>query len=92
VLLADQKLLVILSETGEVALVEANPGQHRELAKFRAITGKTWNHPVVASGKLFVRNGEEMAAFELKLQPSEEPAADNSSSTESPAASESPSP
>ena len=31
----------------------------------QAIEGKTWNHPVVAHGKLFVRNGEEAACYEL---------------------------
>jgi outer membrane protein assembly factor BamB len=64
-LLADQGLLLILSEKGEVALVEANPERHQELARFAAIEGKTWNHPVVAHGKLFVRNGEEAACYQL---------------------------
>ena len=64
-LLADQKLLLILSEQGEVALVKATPDSHLELAKFKALEGKTWNHPVVAHGKLFVRNGEEAACYEL---------------------------
>ena len=64
-LLADQSLLLILTEEGEVALVEAQPEQHHELTRFKALTGKTWNHPVVAHGKLFVRNGEEIACFQL---------------------------
>jgi len=66
-LLVDQGLLLIVTEKGEVALVEANPDQHKELARFKAIAGKTWNHPVVAHGKLFIRNGEEMACFELPV-------------------------
>jgi outer membrane protein assembly factor BamB len=64
-LLPEQDLLVILSETGEVALVAAKPDVHKELARIKAIQGKTWNHPVIAHGKLFVRNGEEAACFEL---------------------------
>lgn len=64
-LLSDQNLLLILSETGDVALVETNPESHKEIARIPAIEGKSWNHPVVAHGKLFVRNGEEMACFDL---------------------------
>jgi outer membrane protein assembly factor BamB len=64
-LLADQDLLLVLSEKGEAVLVAADPEKHRELGKFQAIEGKTWNHPVVARGKLFVRNGEEAACYEL---------------------------
>jgi hypothetical protein len=63
--LVRQKLLLVLTEQGEVVLLAANPAKHEELGKIEAISGKTWNHPVVAHGRLYVRNDSQMAAFGL---------------------------
>ena len=58
--------LVVLTEDGDLVLVTAAPTRHEEVARFPAIEGKTWNHPVIADGKLLVRNIQEMAAFEIR--------------------------
>jgi outer membrane protein assembly factor BamB len=65
ILLPEQDLLLVVSEEGDLVLVKASPDQHAEIAKFKAIEGKTWNHPVLVGDLLLVRNGEEMAAFRL---------------------------
>jgi hypothetical protein len=64
-LLVEQDLLLILSEKGEAVLVEATPDGHHELARIQAIQGKTWNHPLLVKNRLFVRNAEEIACYEL---------------------------
>jgi outer membrane protein assembly factor BamB len=64
-LLADQGLLLVLTEKGEVVLLAADSKEHRELGRFQAINGKTWNHPTLVDHQLFVRNAEEVACYEL---------------------------
>lgn len=65
-LLADQPVLLVISETGEAVLAAANPEEHEELGRFQAIEGKTWNHPTIVGQRLFVRNAEEMACYDLE--------------------------
>ena len=66
-LLADSGLLLIAGEQGQVALVKADPAAHAEVASFQALEGKTWNHPVVVGDRLYVRNSQEAAAYQLPL-------------------------
>jgi outer membrane protein assembly factor BamB len=60
-------LLLVTAESGEVALVEAVPDGHRELARFQALEGKTWNSPALAAPYLLVRNDRRAACYELPL-------------------------
>jgi len=65
VLLADQDVLLVVSEKGELALVRASAEGYEEFARMPAIEGKTWNHPIVVDGVVYLRNAEEMAAYRL---------------------------
>ncbi|HEX7295263.1 MAG TPA: PQQ-binding-like beta-propeller repeat protein, partial [Pyrinomonadaceae bacterium] len=60
--------LIVMSDTGELALVKASPDAYTEVAKFTALDGKTWNYPAIAGGKLFVRNAKEMAVYKIAAE------------------------
>jgi outer membrane protein assembly factor BamB len=67
VLLPEQGLLLVQAEkTGHVGLIEAKPEDASEKGNFKAIEGKTWNHPVIAHGRLFLRNSDWMVCYEVK--------------------------
>jgi hypothetical protein len=70
-LLPDASLLLVMAENGELLLLSPNPERHQEFGRFRALPVKTWNHPVIAHGRLFVRNAEEMACYDLATPKSE---------------------
>ncbi|MBI3838775.1 MAG: PQQ-like beta-propeller repeat protein [Planctomycetia bacterium] len=66
VLLVDD-LLLVQSEKGDVALVEATPDAYRELTRFSAVSGQSWNCPALSGRRLLVRSEEEAACYELPL-------------------------
>jgi outer membrane protein assembly factor BamB len=67
-LLLTGDLLLILSETGKLVLVQATPEAHHELGSIQVFkSDKTWNHLALARGIAYLRNHEEMACYELPL-------------------------
>lgn len=58
--------LIVVSEQGDLAIVEATPQEYREAVRFESIPGKTWNVPALADGILLVRNQTEMVAYDLR--------------------------
>ena len=53
------KTLVVLSEKGELALIEANPNKFTELANFQVLSGKdNWIPPTYADGRLHCRSSD----------------------------------
>jgi outer membrane protein assembly factor BamB len=57
--------IIVLTEDGEVVLVRATPEAHQEIARFKAIEGRTWNIPAIDNGLLLVRNASEMVCFRI---------------------------
>jgi outer membrane protein assembly factor BamB len=66
VVFADERLY-LFSENGVVGLAEANPGGYKEHGRFEIRTGSlpTWSHPVVANGKLYLRDQDTIYAYSV---------------------------
>jgi outer membrane protein assembly factor BamB len=60
--------LYAFSENGVVGLVEATPTGYRETGRFRIPQDSlpTWAHPVVAGGRLYLRDQDTIYAFDVK--------------------------
>lgn len=63
-LVADGHLWV-LSDRGELALVELGPGGYREKARAQVLEGKTWTMPTLAGKRLYVRSESELVALDV---------------------------
>jgi outer membrane protein assembly factor BamB len=60
--------LYCMSENGVVGLVEVNPTAYREKGRFQIQQGSlpTWTHPVVAGGRLYLRDQDTIYAYDVK--------------------------
>ena len=61
-------MLYLLGENQEIALAEATPEEYRERGRFKIPSrGRpSWAHPVVAGGRLYVRDQGFLTAYEVK--------------------------
>ncbi|HBF33557.1 TPA: hypothetical protein DDW35_03230 [Candidatus Sumerlaeota bacterium] len=64
-------LLYVLGEKGNLALVKPNPAQFEKISEFPTPLSKVekprcWTAPVVANGKLFVRDENQMVCYDVK--------------------------
>jgi outer membrane protein assembly factor BamB len=60
--------LYCFSENGVVGLVEATPAGYKEKGRFRIAQDSlpTWTHPVVAGGRLYLRDQDTIYAYDVK--------------------------
>ena len=60
--------LYALSENGVMGLVEASPTGYREKGRFRIQQDSlpTWAHPVVAGGRLYIRDQDTIYAYDVR--------------------------
>jgi outer membrane protein assembly factor BamB len=61
--------LYLRSETGPVALIKATPEGLKEVSRFDQpdrSKRKSWAHPVIANGKLYLRDQELLLCYDIK--------------------------
>jgi outer membrane protein assembly factor BamB len=63
-------MLYILGEGHEVALAEATPEEYREHGKFKIEShGRpAWAHPVIAGGRMYIRDQESLTAYDIQAK------------------------
>jgi len=67
-LLIAGETLVIMRESGELAFAPASPKPFRFLSRASLLKGVVRAYPALASGRYFVRNERQLAAFDLRPQ------------------------
>ena len=70
VTIAADGMLYCYSEKGDMALVKQNPEKFEIISKFpvKLGTGPHWAHPVIHNGVLYVRHGNTLMAYQLKVE------------------------
>jgi outer membrane protein assembly factor BamB len=64
--LAIRNRLGILSDRGEFVLIEANPNEYQEVARFPFSDERCWTMPTIASNRMFLRDEKKLACFDMK--------------------------
>jgi outer membrane protein assembly factor BamB len=62
-------MLYCWSENGQVGLVPATPERHNIVSRFSVAPGgdgPTWAHPVVCGGRLYLRHGNVLHAYDIR--------------------------
>jgi outer membrane protein assembly factor BamB len=62
----DGTLIVLNGRSGEVTQAALTSKGYQELGKMRGLGGQSWTAPIVANGKLYIRNKSTLACYALK--------------------------
>jgi hypothetical protein len=51
---------------GDAIMVKINPAKYEELGRFKPLGGQSWTTPIIAEGKLVVRNKTALVVLDLR--------------------------
>jgi len=51
---------------GDLIMVKLDPTKYEELGRIKPLGGQSWTTPIIADGKIFVRNKQALVALDLK--------------------------
>lgn len=61
--------LLVLSDTGDLVLVQASPAAYTEMARAHVLTGKCWNSVAISNGHVYARSTKEGVSLNLLAGP-----------------------
>lgn len=57
--------LFVLSDRGKLAQAKASPDGFKPIGTMQALTGKSWTSPTLIHGRIYLRNHDELACFQV---------------------------
>lgn len=66
IVIVDGAIIAMNGSNGDVVMVEASPSAYKEMGRFNPLGGQSWTAPIVANGRLILRNKGKIACFDLK--------------------------
>lgn len=60
--------LVVLTDYGEMAIVEATPAAYTEVARATILNNETWSTPILSDNRIYARSNTEGVCFELSAK------------------------
>ena len=66
IVITDGVIIAVNGRDGDVVMAEAEHGGYRELGRIKPLGGQSWTAPIVAHGRLIVRNTQEMVCLDLR--------------------------
>ena len=64
-LIAADGHLIVLGESGNLALADAKPDAFTEKGSAKILQGKNWTTPTLAGGRLYLRNHDELVCLNV---------------------------
>lgn len=65
-LIADGVILALAGATGDLVMAKADPAGYEELGRITPLGGQSWTAPILADGRLIVRNPSAMVCLDLR--------------------------
>ena len=65
VVLVDGVVIAVNGKDGDVVMVEATPEAYKELGRIKPLGSRSWTPPVIANGKLLIRNTRALVCLDL---------------------------
>jgi len=65
VVCVDDTVIAVNGAGGDVVMVAADASGYQELGRIKPLNGQHWTAPIVADGKLVIRNKQELVCLDL---------------------------
>ncbi len=64
--IVDGAIIALDGGGGDCVICDATPSGYKERGRFKPLGGQSWTAPIVAQGRLIVRNKQTLACYDLK--------------------------